>query len=82
MSEIERYLLAATAKDCSIMIAIRPQTSPCDVKADEGDLKASVTYQYSVAVVDLDPKGIWRVKKYYEEDKEIVEAFTQSLGEN
>ncbi|XP_065845213.1 inositol-pentakisphosphate 2-kinase-like [Oscarella lobularis] len=73
LSQIERYLLAATAKDCSIMIAMRPQTNLRSLQ------KTVIFYDYSLAVVDLDLKGIWRVRKYFEEDQEILESFSNSV---
>uniref|UniRef100_A0A914WNQ0 Inositol-pentakisphosphate 2-kinase n=1 Tax=Plectus sambesii TaxID=2011161 RepID=A0A914WNQ0_9BILA len=55
-----RYLLAATVKDCSIMLTLRAMDT--DTRADvnqEGVIKlpgTSLAFAYHVSVVDLDPK--------------------------
>ncbi|KAL8293557.1 hypothetical protein RQP46_000258 [Phenoliferia psychrophenolica] len=62
------YLLSATFKDCSIFIRFDTRSSPL----------LQVT---AVKAIDLDPKPIARLVKYFDLDREIVEAFAERLSE-
>ncbi|KHJ98632.1 hypothetical protein OESDEN_01386 [Oesophagostomum dentatum] len=62
-SLLERYLLAATMKDCSIMASFRlvpPGTYRAATSADDPQmvkLANGLCFAYSVKIVDLDPKS-------------------------
>ncbi|GAA5900671.1 inositol-pentakisphosphate 2-kinase [Sporobolomyces salmoneus] len=60
------YLLSATFKDCSIIV--RPSTSS-NLGQEEATLKA----------IDLDPKPIKKLAKWYELDRAIVENWKKML---
>lgn len=54
-----RYFLAATVKDCSVMLTLRAMNSNGDATQD-GVLKlpgTSLAFAYHVSIVDLDPKS-------------------------
>ncbi|XP_047103916.1 inositol-pentakisphosphate 2-kinase-like [Schistocerca piceifrons] len=74
--EIHRYLLAATFKDCSVMLTFQQATeSPCGmhleqiVTDDEGML-----YAFDVHVTDLDPKPWSCIEKHRKRDLRILQA--------
>ncbi|GAA6057673.1 hypothetical protein JCM3770_003833 [Rhodotorula araucariae] len=60
------YLLAATLKDCSLMVRLPPGGA-------EGDAR--------VKAIDLDPKPIARMAKYARMDTEIVESWKERLAQ-
>ncbi|KAI4316844.1 hypothetical protein L6164_024784 [Bauhinia variegata] len=78
---VRDYLIAATAKDCSLMICFRPR--------DQGDsgsvynnvyLEASKqTFDFKVYFIDLDLKPLNKMEEYYELDKEIVNCYRQMV---
>lgn len=61
------YLLSATFKDCSIFIRL--------ARDDNGELTTSVK------AIDLDPKPLDRLGKYWKLDREIVETWKGVLAE-
>jgi hypothetical protein len=74
-SLMERYLLAATMKDCSLMISMRlshPSYALNANGADEekvvriGGLSGPLYFAYSIRIVDLDPKSPKNVLNAYE----------------
>lgn len=72
LQKIRHYLVAATAKDCSIMISIKPHQTRLEASRE-------LRFSYSIAVVDLDPKTIERVEKYVNEDQAIMDTYLTSL---
>jgi len=80
LTKIREFLVAATAKDCSVMMTLLPlangqtSTSPqfSVVHAPgEGDI------QYRIGVVDLDERLETLIPQYYKLDQEIVSQFLQ-----
>lgn len=65
------YLLSATFKDCSIFIRLAPSSTP------SGDSPFDV----SVKAIDLDPKPLDRLPKYYDLDQRIVKTWREMLEE-
>ncbi|KAI0372990.1 inositol-pentakisphosphate 2-kinase [Pilatotrama ljubarskyi] len=59
------YLLAAAFKDCSVIVRLRPQLT-------EGGV---VRQDATVTMIDLDVKGVDRLRKWAKLDREIVEAY-------
>jgi len=89
---VRRFLLACTAKDCSVMIAMHPDCKNEDygqnknndqVSVNKSNTKADVNgfhgYSYSAAVVDLDPKPLTKMQRYYELDAEIADYFSKHI---
>ncbi|KAI8917098.1 inositol-pentakisphosphate 2-kinase [Powellomyces hirtus] len=79
---IHEYLLAATLKDCSIIIAMWLEdpnsTEPSDTPANEGTVRLDTSSQvlrYRVGILDIDPKRITKIPDYYKLDQNIVEHF-------
>ncbi|KAJ4962394.1 hypothetical protein NE237_022333 [Protea cynaroides] len=76
---VREYLIAATAKDCSLMISFRPRED-----GDPGSAHNSVflkstnqSFDYKVNFIDLDLKPLKNMVYYYELDQKIVSCYTQ-----
>lgn len=80
---LDRYLLAATAKDCSISIAFfrTSQLDPYDTNSFicEAD---GITYETSIGVLDLDPKPLACVAKHYNRDLNVHSAYLKFISKN
>ena len=83
---LREYLVAATAKDCSIMITLAPvqgaqpagavelpalQQDPC-VGAVLSDHVLENSFRYKVAFVDLDLKPVWKIEEHFRLDQAIM----------
>ncbi|GMI82538.1 hypothetical protein like AT1G22100 [Hibiscus trionum] len=77
---VKDYLIAATAKDCSLMISFRPK--------EDGRLPSHNTvylgstdqvFEYKVYFIDLDLKPLKKMEAYYELDKKIVSCYSQMV---
>jgi len=78
---IRDFVIAATAKDCSIMTAFLPLD---DGETCEYPIVQDATgkrYGYRVAVVDLDPKPLANMEYWYKSDTKIVHNFLASVGD-
>uniref|UniRef100_A0A2N9IFH3 Inositol-pentakisphosphate 2-kinase n=1 Tax=Fagus sylvatica TaxID=28930 RepID=A0A2N9IFH3_FAGSY len=78
---VKDYLVAATAKDCSLMISFRPRAD-----GDSGSPYNKVylestnqTFDYKASFIDLDLKPLKKMEEYYELDKKIVCCYTQMV---
>jgi len=75
---VRDYLIAATAKDLSMMICFRPR--------EEGDVEfpyssvflksTNQTFDYKASFIDLDMKPLNKMERYYELDQQIVSCNT------
>eukprot|EP00112_Aurelia_sp_Birch-Aquarium-sp1_P008054 Seg1882.6 transcript_id=Seg1882.6/GoldUCD/mRNA.D3Y31 product="Inositol-pentakisphosphate 2-kinase" protein_id=Seg1882.6/GoldUCD/D3Y31 len=74
--EIQKFLVAATFRDCSLMITFQ-ETSKTAENGDQNTVNIStgVAYQYEIKLIDLDPKSLGKLKHYYELDHEIVKNY-------
>lgn len=72
---IRDYLIAATAKDCSIMVACRPCPNR---QSSESELYT--VYEYQVRVADLDLKAASKIVSHREVVAEIVARHTALNG--
>ncbi|XP_059634622.1 inositol-pentakisphosphate 2-kinase-like [Cornus florida] len=78
---VRDYLIAATAKDLSMMICFRPR--------QDGDLgsansvvfleSTSQSFDYKASFLDLDMKPLKKMEQYYKLDQQIVRCYTQML---
>ncbi|KAK2994143.1 hypothetical protein RJ640_020948 [Escallonia rubra] len=78
---VRNHLIAATAKDLSVMISFRPR--------ENGDLESpynvvflestNQTFDYKVSFIDLDIKPLKKMEYYYELDNQIVKLCTQMV---
>ncbi|KAK4270942.1 hypothetical protein QN277_019706 [Acacia crassicarpa] len=79
---VKDYLIAATAKDCSLIICFRPRkegysTSVCD-QVHVPSTKQ--TYDFKVSFIDLDLKPLDKMEYFYKLDKKIV-SFYRRMAE-
>ncbi|EFA81684.1 hypothetical protein PPL_05678 [Heterostelium album PN500] len=68
---IDRYLIATTAKDCSIMITFSPKSS----SPSSSTTTSSIKHDYRVGVVDLDAKKKSSIPSYFKNDKLIIDTY-------
>lgn len=71
LSPIDRYLVAATARDCSVFVTFRQTTH----NRNHHD------YAVSIKVSDLDPKPISTIQKHQQRNKEVLLACQQYLDQ-
>ncbi|XP_010539888.1 PREDICTED: inositol-pentakisphosphate 2-kinase isoform X2 [Tarenaya hassleriana] len=78
---VKNYLIAATAKDCSLMISFRP-TDAEHLGSSHSTLYLESTNQafdYKVHFIDLDLKPLKKIEDYYELDKKIVARYLEIM---
>ncbi|OMO75216.1 hypothetical protein COLO4_26258 [Corchorus olitorius] len=80
---VKDYLIAATAKDLSLMICFTPKE---DGKLQSGSSVDTVSlratnqvFKYKVYFIDLDLKPLKKMEDYYERDKKIVSCYSQMV---
>lgn len=71
LSPIDRYLVAATARDCSVFVTFHQNTHNRDPHH----------YDASIKVSDLDPKPISTIQKHQQRNKEVQLACQQYLDQ-
>ncbi|XP_054274148.1 inositol-pentakisphosphate 2-kinase isoform X2 [Macrosteles quadrilineatus] len=73
MDTVQRYLLATTAKDCSILIAFQRLGDDSSVPPQHVvvDRDSGARFVFNIGVSDLDPKPISCVEKHYQRDADI-----------
>ncbi|KAK7283373.1 hypothetical protein RIF29_12841 [Crotalaria pallida] len=78
---VRDYLIAATAKDCSLMMCFRPRKD-----GDSGSEHNNVylestkqTFDFKVYFIDLDLKRLSKMEEYYELDKKIVSCYREMV---
>ncbi|XP_028766319.1 inositol-pentakisphosphate 2-kinase [Neltuma alba] len=81
---LKDYLIAATAKDCSLIICFRPSkegylTSVCDHVCVQSTKQ---TFDVKVSYIDLDLKPLNKMEYYYKLDKKIVSFYRQMAEMN
>ncbi|CAA6665376.1 unnamed protein product [Spirodela intermedia] len=76
---VRGYLIATTAKDCSIMVSFRPRQR--NVTSDFGSVflkSTGQTFDYKAYFIDLDMKHFRKMPYYYELDQKIVEFYVNA----
>ena len=86
---LEKFLLATTMKDCSILLSIRRERSlPEESKQINGkwsemeyriECKGAV-YWILISIIDLDIKSESNLSKYYKLDHDIVHHYSETYG--
>ncbi|XP_024013284.1 inositol-pentakisphosphate 2-kinase isoform X2 [Eutrema salsugineum] len=76
---VKEYMIAATAKDCSLMISFQSRnaldsTPSCDAVCLNS---TSQTFDYKVHFIDLSLKPLKRMEAYYKLDKKIISFYTR-----
>lgn len=74
------YLIAATAKDCSLMISFRQRSEEVGSADNSVYLEATdQTFDYKAYFIDLDMKPLKKMEYYYELDQKIVRHYTRNV---
>mmetsp|Transcript_4072 Transcript_4072/g.11813 ORF Transcript_4072/g.11813 Transcript_4072/m.11813 type:complete len:111 (-) Transcript_4072:388-720(-) len=83
-SILRDYMTAATAKDCSVMIALRPLSGSPTSGGSGGDSRGGdahgslevghQSFEYKVSVADLDLKPLEKVEEHRQMDQDILRA--------
>lgn len=75
LDDVQRYLLSATAKDCSIFIALQKTETSLNENSSHiiKDLEG-VTYRLNIGISDIDPKPLSCIAKHYKRDEELILA--------
>ncbi|KAI7751745.1 hypothetical protein M8C21_015694 [Ambrosia artemisiifolia] len=78
---VKEYLIAATAKDLSLMISFRTREkgdpkSPYNVIFHES---TGQSFDYKVSFIDLDMKPLEKMIYYYELDQKILRCYTKMM---
>ncbi|KAK8988986.1 hypothetical protein V6N11_030357 [Hibiscus sabdariffa] len=76
---VKDYLIAATAKDCSLMISFRPKEDGLPSHNTVYLESTDQVFEYKVNFIDLDLKPLKKMEAYYELDKKIVSCYSQML---
>lgn len=79
---VKDFLIAATAKDCSIMISFRPREEENDGSSSFNSIcleSTKQTFDYKVHFIDLDLKPLSKMEDYYDLDQKIVGCYTQMM---
>ncbi|GAB4852053.1 Inositol-pentakisphosphate 2-kinase [Ancistrocladus abbreviatus] len=75
---VKDYLIAATAKDCSLMISFRPREDK-DADSSYSSVYLESTnqgFEFKAYFIDLDLKPLKKMEHYYELDRKIVNCYT------
>lgn len=78
---VRDYLIAASAKDCSLMISFRPRAE-WDPESPNGNIYLESTKQsfdYKANFIDLDMKPLEKMEYYYELDQKILSCYNQMM---
>lgn len=76
---VKDYLIAATAKDCSLMICFRPRKEEGSGSAYDTVYLESTkqAFDFKVHFIDLDLKRLNKVEDYHKLDKKIVNCYKE-----
>lgn len=74
--KVKRFLVSKTLQDCSIIVALRPSSKWQENKDQSNCLNfRGKVYEFSIAIIDLDPKCFDKVPFYYHQAVDIESAF-------
>lgn len=78
---VKDYLIATTAKDCSLMISFRPRDDSDRVSAYRTIHLESTqqTFEVKAHFIDLDLKSLKKMEYYYELDQKILNCYKQMV---
>ena len=86
---LEKFLLATTMKDCSILLSIRREQSLPEENKQTDDKWSGMEYQIEdkgriyrvlISIIDLDIKSESKLSKYYKLDQDIVHHYSEKYG--
>ena len=86
---LEKFLLATTMKDCSILLSIGRDPLSAEkseeIEDEWSDMKYRITckgcvYSVLISIIDLDIKSESNLSKYYKLDQDIVHYYSETHG--
>eukprot|EP01029_Cantina_marsupialis_P001936 TRINITY_DN11759_c0_g1_i1.p1 TRINITY_DN11759_c0_g1~~TRINITY_DN11759_c0_g1_i1.p1 ORF type:complete len:419 (-),score=101.73 TRINITY_DN11759_c0_g1_i1:142-1398(-) len=83
IATLNRFLLSATLKDCSVMITINPvidESRPCmdsGVWRVTSDISGKL-YDVKATIIDMDPKPYEKIPYYFNLDQKIVNKYVEA----
>uniref|UniRef100_A0A2P2MT19 Inositol-pentakisphosphate 2-kinase n=2 Tax=Rhizophora mucronata TaxID=61149 RepID=A0A2P2MT19_RHIMU len=78
---VKDYLIAATAKDCSLMICFRPREDGEFESPHSLYLQATgQNFDYKVNFIDLDMKPLKKMEDYHQLDRKILNCYAQMVN--
>ncbi|KAL5557996.1 hypothetical protein UlMin_034207 [Ulmus minor] len=81
LKTVKDFFIAATAKDCSLMISFR-LTEEGNIGPSYNNVyleSTSQTFDYKANFIDLDLKALKNMEEYYRRDQKIVSCYTQMV---
>lgn len=81
LKPLHKYMLACSAKDCSVMIAIKPLTYITEelMKKHRVVKKSGNAFLTKIGVIDLDPKPSSKIRIHRKRDEDVIECYKNSL---
>lgn len=82
--KMKQFLVARSAKDCSIFISVQEADSnvalqePLPARTFSVTSALGVKHLCCISVIDLDPKSFNKVPRYIDEEKSVVDCFLKS----
>ena len=73
---VRDYMIAATAKDCSIMIALQSQGSDDKVSQTVTDDETGLHFSFRIGIVDSDRKPLSKLHEHFKLDRDILACQT------
>ncbi|XP_019626203.1 PREDICTED: inositol-pentakisphosphate 2-kinase-like [Branchiostoma belcheri] len=77
---VKAFLVSLTAKDGSVMVAMQRVENGADVTLPVVTDTVGNKYMFNIQVVDTKPKPLHRIQKYFSLNKDIVQAYIQTVG--
>ncbi|CAN8287620.1 unnamed protein product [Cochlearia groenlandica] len=80
---VKEYMIASTAKDCSLMLSFQLRNASDSAPSCDGVFlnPTNQTFDYKVHFIDLSLKPLKRMEAYYKLDKKIVSFYTHKQNE-
>ncbi|KAK3579355.1 hypothetical protein CHS0354_029650 [Potamilus streckersoni] len=78
VNKVKRFLISKTMQDCSIMVALQRVSEKTSGKYSYLTDPQGRLYQFSVSIIDLDPKPFNKILTYYRQDARISKAYKEA----
>lgn len=81
LKPLHKYMLACSAKDCSVMIAVKPLTYFTEELMNKHRVikNGGNAFLTKIGVIDLDPKPSSKIRLHRKRDEDVIECYKNSL---